>query len=74
MLELQGHRGVIYGRCHMNAVPHAGVNTAEAPGARVDHEASHPGDIRRELEGFRVPHELFILNEHIKSHFVLLAD
>lgn len=27
VLELQGHRGVIYGRCQMNAVPHAGVNT-----------------------------------------------
>lgn len=31
-------------------------------------------DIHRELEGFRITDELFILNEHKKTHFVLFAD
>lgn len=75
VLELQGHRGVIYGRCQMNAVPHAGVNTLRALPVLLWIMRHHiQEDIHRELEGFRITDELFIFNEHIKSHFVLLAD
>lgn len=49
VLQLQGHRGVIYGRCHMDI----GVNAAQAPPVLVwtlHHESSRPG---RHSEGIR---------------------
>lgn len=36
-------------------------------------DSSLPGDVHREFEGFRIT-ELLILNEHVKTQFVLLAD